>query len=83
VNRPEGIISINRNKAAELGITVEEIARTLEFAYSGRRFGYFLRNGKQYQVIAQMQRQDRNDPGDLKKLFVKTAAAKWSRSTTS
>ena len=70
VNRPEGIISINRNKAAELGISVEQIARTLEFAYSGRRFGYFLKNGKQYQVIGQMQRQDRNDPGDLKKLFV-------------
>lgn len=70
VNRPEGIISINRNKSAELGITVEQIARTLEFAYSGRRFGYFLKNGKQYQVIGQMQRQDRNDPGDLKKLFI-------------
>jgi multidrug efflux pump len=70
VNRPEGIISINRNKAAELGISVEQIARVLEFAYSGRRFGYFLKNGKQYQVIGQMQRQDRNDPGDLKKLFV-------------
>ena len=70
VNRPEGIISIDRSKAAELGISVEQIARTLEFAYSGRRFGYFLKNGKQYQVIGQMQRQDRNDPGDLKKLFV-------------
>jgi multidrug efflux pump len=73
VNRPEGVISIDRRKAAELGISVEEIGRTVEFAYSGRRFGYFLKNGKQYQVIAQMQRQDRNDPGDLKKLFVKTA----------
>ena len=74
VNRPEGVISINRKKAAELGISVEEIGRTVEFAYSGRRFGYFLKDGKQYQVIAQMRRQDRNDPGDLKKLFVKTAA---------
>lgn len=73
VNRPEGVISIDRKKAAELGISVEEIGRTVEFAYSGRRFGYFLKNGKQYQVIAQMQRQDRNDPGDLKKLFAKTA----------
>jgi len=70
VNRPEGIISINRNKAAEMGISVEQIARVLEFAYSGRRFAYFLKDGKQYQVIGQMQRQDRNDPGDLKKLFV-------------
>ena len=74
VNRPEGVISIDRKKAAELGIPVEEIGRTIEFAYSGRRFGYFLKNGKQYQVIAQMQRQDRNDPGDLKKLFIKTAS---------
>lgn len=74
VNRPEGVISINRRKAAELGISAEEIARTLELAYSGRRFGYFLKNGRQYQIIAQMRREDRNDPGDLKKLFVKTAA---------
>ncbi len=74
VNRPEGIIAINRKKAAELGIAVAEIGRSVEFAYSGRRFGYFLKDGKQYQIIAQMQRQDRNDPGDLKKLFVKTAA---------
>ena len=72
VNRPEGIISINRNKAAELGVSVEQIARTVEFAYSGRRFAYFLKDGKQYQVIGQMQRQDRNDPSDLKKLFVPT-----------
>jgi multidrug efflux pump len=74
VNRPEGIIAIDRKKAAELGISVAEIGRTVEFAYSGRRFGYFLKDGKQYQIIAQMRRQDRNDPGDLKKLFVKTAA---------
>ncbi len=72
VNHPEGVISIDRKKAAVLGISVEEIARTLAFAYSGRRFGYFLKDGKQYQVIAQMQREDRNDPGDLKKLFVRT-----------
>src|SRR5690606_24204923 len=43
VNRPEGVISIDRNKAAELGISVEQIARVLELAYSGRRFGYFLK----------------------------------------
>jgi multidrug efflux pump len=74
VNRPEGVIAINRQRAAELGVSVQEIARTLEFAYSGRRFGYFLKNGKQYQVIAQMQREDRNEPGDLKNLHVRTPA---------
>ncbi|MEO5912670.1 MAG: efflux RND transporter permease subunit [Luteolibacter sp.] len=76
VNHPEGIISIDRKKAAVLGISVEEIARTMEFAYSGRRFGYFLKDGKQYQIIAQMQREDRNDPRDLKKLFVRTTGGK-------
>jgi multidrug efflux pump len=55
-------------------ISVQEIARTIEYAYSGRRFGYFLKDGKQYQVIAQMQRQDRNEPGDLKNLYVRTPA---------
>jgi len=74
VNRPEGIITIDRRRAAELGISVQEIARTLEFAYSGRRFGYFLMNGKQYQVIAQMRREDRNEPGDIKRLFVRSPA---------
>ncbi len=74
VNRPEGVISIDRAKAAELGISTEQIARALELAYSGRRFGYFLMNGKQYQVIAQMQRQDRNEPGDINNLHVRTAS---------
>jgi len=72
VNRPEGIINIDRRRAAELGIPMQEIARTLDFAYSGRRFGYFLMNGKQYQVIAQMSREDRNEPSDLNRLFVRS-----------
>jgi len=72
VNRPEGVISIDRRRAAELGISVAAIARTLELALSGRRFSYFLKDGKQYQVIAQMQRQDRNEPDDLKKIHVRT-----------
>jgi multidrug efflux pump len=71
VNRPEGIINIDRRRAAELGIPMQEIARTLDFAYSGRRFGYFLMNGKQYQVIAQMSRENRNSPSDLNRLFVR------------
>lgn len=71
VNRPEGIINIDRRRAAELGIPMQEIARTLDFAYSGRRFGYFLMNGKQYQVIAQMSRENRNEPSDLNRLFVR------------
>jgi multidrug efflux pump len=72
VNRPEGRISIDRRRAAELGVSVEDVARTLQLAYGGQRFGYFLRNDRQYQVIGQVQRDDRNDPGDLTSLFVRT-----------
>jgi multidrug efflux pump len=74
VNRPEGRISIDRRRAAELGVSVEAIARTLGLAYGGQRFGWFLRNDRQYQVIGQVQRGDRNDPSDLASLFVRTAA---------
>ncbi|HBE22608.1 MAG TPA: acriflavin resistance protein [Verrucomicrobiales bacterium] len=71
VNRPEGVVRINRARAVALGLNMQEIARTIEYAYSGRRFGYFLKDGKQYQVIAQMQREDRNEPSDLKNLYAR------------
>ena len=72
VNRPEGRIAIDRRRAAELGVSVQDIARTLQLAYGGVRFGYFLKNERQYHVIGQVQRSDRNDPGDLASLFVRT-----------
>jgi multidrug efflux pump len=71
VNRPEGRIEIDRRRAAELGVSVEDIARTLGLAYGGQRFGWFLKDERQYQVIGQVQRDDRNDPGDLASLFVR------------
>jgi multidrug efflux pump len=72
VNRPEGRIAIDRRRAAELGVSVEAIARTLGLAYGGQRLGWFLRNDRQYPVIGQVQRDDRNEPGDLASLFVRT-----------
>jgi multidrug efflux pump len=72
VNRPEGRIAIERQRAAELGVSVEAIARTLQLAYGGQRFGFFLRDDRQYQVIGQVQRDARNDPGDLASLYVRT-----------
>lgn len=71
VNKPELILRINREKASELNISVEEIARTLQLSYSGQRYGYFVMNGKQYQVIGQMQRNDRNEPLDLKSIYIR------------
>lgn len=70
-NQPELQITIDRLKANELGISVQDISTTLQLALSGRRFGYFIMNGKQYQVIAQVDRSDRDDPLDLKGFFVR------------
>ncbi len=70
-NRPEVRIEINRDRAQALGISALDIAQTLQLAYSGQRFDFFVMNGKQYQVIGQMARENRSSPLDLKSLFVK------------
>ncbi|MEP7194898.1 MAG: efflux RND transporter permease subunit [Saprospiraceae bacterium] len=70
-NKPELQIQINRSKAVELGISVQDIATTLQLALSNRRFGYFELNGKQYQVIGQVDKNFRDSPSDLKLLGVK------------
>ncbi len=71
INRPEGAVAIDRRRAAELGVSVQDVARTLQLAYGGQRFGFFLLNDRQYDVVGQVERDDRNDPGDLAKLFVR------------
>jgi multidrug efflux pump len=72
-NQPELQITIDRLKANELGLSVLDVTNTLQLALSGRRFGYFIMNGKQYQVIAQVDRIDRDDPLDLKAFFVRNS----------
>ena len=73
-NRPEVRVEINRDRAQALGVSSLDIAQTLQLAYSGQRFDFFVMNGKQYQVIGQMQRADRNKPLDLKSLFVRSTS---------
>ncbi|MCX6149548.1 MAG: efflux RND transporter permease subunit [Ignavibacteriales bacterium] len=70
-NKPEIVVDINRNKAKDLGISALNIAQTLQLSLSGQRFGYFIMNGKQYQVIGQLNRANRSEPLDLKSLYVK------------
>ncbi len=70
-NKPELKISINRERAKNLGVSTIDIAQTIQAAFSGQRFGYFIKDGKQYQVIGQLSRENRNEPVDLKSLFVK------------
>jgi multidrug efflux pump len=73
-NKPELRIVINRLKATELGISVKDISETLRLAYSNLRFGYFTKTGKQYQVIGQVERINRDDPSDLRALYVRTTS---------
>lgn len=72
-NKPQVDIEIDREKARSLGISVREIAETLQLGISGQRFDYFIMNGKQYEVIGQVQRGNRNEPTDLSSLYVKGA----------
>ncbi|MDP4820216.1 MAG: efflux RND transporter permease subunit, partial [Saprospiraceae bacterium] len=70
-NKPELHIIIDRDRARSLGVTVRDIAETLQLFYSGQRFGYFIRNGKQYEVVGEASREFRNDPGDLRDIYVR------------
>jgi multidrug efflux pump subunit AcrB len=70
-NKPELAITINREKAKGMGISVSDIAQTLQLALSGQRFSYFNIDGKQYQVIGQFERDKRNETLDLKSMYVK------------
>ena len=70
-NKPEINITIDRDKARNLGVNVIDIAQTLQLGLSGSRFGNFIMDGKQYQIIGQVERADRNEPLDLKTLYVK------------
>ncbi len=72
-NKPEIDISIDRDRARTLGVSVVDIAQTLQLAFSGERFSYFEMNGFQYQVIGQVARQDRDEPLDLKSLYVRNS----------
>lgn len=70
-NKPELEIDINRLKANELGVSVLDISNTLQLAFSAGRLGYFIMNGKQYEVIAQVNRDNRDEPIDITKLYVR------------
>jgi multidrug efflux pump len=73
-NKPEINITIDRDKAKNLGISVADIATTLQLALSGQRMNYFSMNGKQYQVIGQFSRQNRDEVLDIKSLYLRNAA---------
>jgi multidrug efflux pump len=69
--KPETRIEIDREKAAILGVSTLNIGQTLQYALSGQRMGYFYMNGKQYQILAEINRQQRNTPLNLKSIYIK------------
>lgn len=71
-NKPELNIEINRDRARTLGVSIRDIAQTLQLAFSGQRFDYYIQDGKQYEVIGQMAREYRNEPVDLASLYVRS-----------
>jgi multidrug efflux pump len=70
-NKPELQIQIDRDRAQALGVSVRDIALTLQLSLSGQRFDFFIMNNKQYQVIGQVGRSDRDEPVDLRSLYVR------------
>ncbi len=72
-SKPELNVTIDRERARALGVSVYDVARTLQLAYGGGRLSYFTRGGKQYQVIGQMDAGSRDEPLDLRALHVRSS----------
>ena len=70
-NKPEIRVDIDRERSQELGVSVRDVAESLQLYFSGQRYGYFLKNGKQYEVIGEADRGYRDDPSDLSSLYVR------------
>jgi multidrug efflux pump len=70
-NKPEISIDIDRNRARALGVNVRDVAENLQLYFSGQRYGYFILNNKQYQVIGQADRLNRDEPLDLSSIYVR------------
>ena len=70
-NRPELQLTVDRMKIKDLGLSTQDVIATIQAAFSGGRLAYFIQNGFQYSVIAQVERNDRNKPEDIAKLYVR------------
>jgi multidrug efflux pump len=72
-NRPELQLTVDRMKIKDLGLSTQDVISTIQAAFSGGRLAYFIQNGFQYSVIAQVERTDRDKPEDIKKLYVRNS----------
>ena len=72
-SKPELRIDINREKANVMGVSTNDIAQTLQYGLSGQRMGYIYLNGKQYEIVGEINRQQRNSPSNLKAIYVRNS----------
>lgn len=75
-SKPEVRLHVNREKANLMGISTQDIAQTLQYGLSGQRMGYLYLNGKQYEIVGEINRQQRNDPNNLKGIYVRSGDGK-------
>ncbi len=73
-NRPELQVTVDRIKARDLGLSTTDVIAAMQSAFSGGRLAYFIMNGYQYEVIAQVERKDRNKPADINNIYVKNSS---------
>ncbi len=71
-SKPEVRLSVNREKANMMGVSTRDIAQTLQYGLSGQRMGYLYMNGKQYEIVGEINRQQRNDPNNLKSIYMRS-----------
>ena len=71
--KPQLLIQVNRNRAADLGVSVSEVGRTLETMLGSRRVTTYLDRGEEYDVILQAEDADRRTPGDIENLYVRAS----------
>ena len=70
-NKPEIQLTVDRMKIKDLGLSTTDVISTIQSAFSGGRLAYFIMNGYQYQVIAQVERDKRNTTVDISNLYVR------------
>ncbi|MFO8028940.1 MAG: efflux RND transporter permease subunit [Cyclonatronaceae bacterium] len=69
-NKPEIEMSIDRDRTREVGVSVRDISRTVQLALTDQRLGFFIMDGKQYEVIGQLERRSRATPIHIRNLYV-------------
>ena len=70
-NKPEFDLTVDRMRVRDLGLTTADVSQALQAAFSGARSAYFIMNDRQYEVITQVAKSDRNTPTDISKIYIR------------